>query len=321
MDNLTHSLAGALLGEMGLKRRSRFAMAGCILGANAPDIDVFAPRFLPVEGIAFHRGPTHAVIGWPLLAIGIVAILWLLDWLKPGEEASPEQAAPLPFRPLPLLGVTFLAVLTHPFLDWLNTYGINLLAPFSPKWQAGDAIFIIDWVYWLLMILGIFWSRRLDRHGLANPGRPARIMGLALAGYIALNLGVSTRAEAQTTAALTAQGIRPTMVVASPPPFLFWQRRMLWRDATAYGGGDYDIFHDRVIIEPQRAPLGLADPRLAAAAARSRHIRGFLYWSRMPLVVTRDGKPYLTDQRFYGQILKIGLKPTRFDGFLVPLDR
>ena len=313
MDNLTHSLAGGLLGQMGLKRRSRFAMAGCILGANAPDIDVFAPRFLPVEGIAFHRGPTHAILGWPLLAIGIVAILWLIDRVKPGGEGT------LPFLPLPLLGVTFLAVLTHPFLDWLNTYGINLLAPFSPKWQAGDAIFIIDWVYWLLMILGISWSRGLERRGIANPGRPARIMGLALAGYIALNLGVSTRAEAQTTAALTAQGISPAMVVASPPPLLFWQRHMLWRDAASYGGGDYDVFHDRVTIEPRRAPLGLTDPRLAAAAQRSRHIRGFLYWSRMPLVVTRDGKPYLTDQRFYGQVLKIGLSAKRFDGFLVPL--
>ena len=27
---------------MGLKRRSRYAMAACLLGANAPDIDVFA---------------------------------------------------------------------------------------------------------------------------------------------------------------------------------------------------------------------------------------------------------------------------------------
>ena len=313
MDNLTHSLAGGLLGEMGLKRRSRFGMAGCILGANAPDIDVFAPRFFAVEGIAFHRGPTHALLGWPLLAIGIVAILGLVDRLTPGGEGA------LPFRPWPLLLVTFLSVLSHPFLDWLNTYGINLFAPFSAKWYAGDAIFIIDWVYWLLMILGISWSRGLTRRGIADPTRPARIMGLALAGYIALNLGASTRAEAQTTATLTAQGITPTMVVASPPPFLFWQRHMLWRDAATYGGGDYDVFHDRVTIEPQRAPLGLNDPRLAAAAARSRHVRGFLYWSRMPLVVVRDGRPYLTDQRFYGQILKIGLSDKRFDGFMVPL--
>ena len=298
---------------MGLKRRSRFGMAACILGANAPDIDVFAPRFFDVQGIAFHRGPTHALLGWPLLALGIVGLLWLIDRLGPGGDGA------LPFRGGPLLFVTFLAVLTHPFLDWLNTYGINLLAPFSPKWQAGDAIFIIDWVYWLLMIVGISRSRRRERLAIADPGHPARVAGILMAVYIALNLGVTTRAEAKTAATLEASGIRPAMVVASPPPLLFWQRRMLWRDAAVFGSGDYDIFHDRVTIDLARTPLGLNDPRLAAARVRDAHVRGFLYWSRMPLVIERDGRPFLTDQRFYGQNLVIGGKVRRFDGFLIAL--
>ena len=64
----------------------------------------------------------------------------------------------MPFRAGPLFVVAFLAVLTHPFLDWLTTYAIALLAPVSWRWYSGDAIFIIDWVYWLLMIVGIAWS-------------------------------------------------------------------------------------------------------------------------------------------------------------------
>ena len=56
---------------MGLKRRSRFGMAACLLGANAPDIDVFAPLVLPVQGISFHRGPVHGVFAWPILAAAI----------------------------------------------------------------------------------------------------------------------------------------------------------------------------------------------------------------------------------------------------------
>src|SRR5690242_4792148 len=132
---------------MGLKRRSRYAMAACLLGANAPDIDVFAPLFFPVEGISFHRGPVHAVFAWPILAGGIVAILWLLDRFRP----APNN----PLRPGPLFVVAFLAVLTHPFLDWLTTYAIAIFAPASWRWYSGDAIFIIDWVYWLLMIVGI----------------------------------------------------------------------------------------------------------------------------------------------------------------------
>jgi inner membrane protein len=67
LDNITHTLAGALIAEMGLRRWSR-----CIcrfpMGANAPDIDVFAPIAFPVDGIEFHRGPLHGVFAWPPLA-------------------------------------------------------------------------------------------------------------------------------------------------------------------------------------------------------------------------------------------------------------
>jgi inner membrane protein len=49
----------------------------------------------------------------------------------------------------PLLGLAALAVLSHPALDWLNTYGIRLLSPFSGHWFYGDAVFIIDPWIWL----------------------------------------------------------------------------------------------------------------------------------------------------------------------------
>src|SRR5206468_10791341 len=97
---------------MGLKRRSRFAFAACLLGANAPDIDVFAPLVLPVQGIEFHRGPVHGIFAWPILAAGIVAILWLVDRLWRPPDAAPLRAGAL-------FVVAFLAVLSHPFLDWL----------------------------------------------------------------------------------------------------------------------------------------------------------------------------------------------------------
>ena len=42
MDNLTHSLAGAVLGQMGLKRKTGLAMPTLIIAANLPDIDAVA---------------------------------------------------------------------------------------------------------------------------------------------------------------------------------------------------------------------------------------------------------------------------------------
>jgi len=50
-----------------------------------------------------------------------------------------------------LLGLTALAVLTHPTLDWLNNYGLRWLMPFSGEWFYGDALFVIDPWVWLLL--------------------------------------------------------------------------------------------------------------------------------------------------------------------------
>src|SRR3954465_11379265 len=188
---------------MGLKRRSRFAFAACLLGANAPDIDVFAPVAFPVDGIEFHRGPLHGVFAWPFLAAGIVAILWLPDRWKPPRPDIP------PFRPGPLFVVAFLAVLTHPFLDWLTTYAIAIFAPLSGRWFSGDAIFIIDWFYWLLVAVGIAWSAVRYRRHARNPARPARIAGVLMLGYICFNLGESAQIERNTAELLRRQGIEP----------------------------------------------------------------------------------------------------------------
>ena len=38
---------------------------------------------------------------------------------------------------------------------------------------------------------------------------------------------------------------------------------------------------------------------LVAQQKRDRNVRGFLYWSRMPMVHNQDGHAYLTDQRFF----------------------
>jgi inner membrane protein len=307
-----------LLAEMGLRRRSRVAVAACLLGANAPDIDVFAPLVLPVDGIEFHRGPVHAVFAWPILAAGIVAILWLVDRLKP---PAPDA---LPFRPGALFGVAFLAVLSHPFLDWLTTYAIAIFAPASWRWYSGDAIFIIDWVYWLLMIVGITWSAIRWRRGRTNAGRPAQVAGLIMLAYIAFNLGESARVEGAAAAQLRARGVEPTLVVSSPPPLAFWRRSIDWRSADRFGSGSYD-FTNGLVLQPASAPLDLNDPRLAAARVRDGHVRAFLVWSRMPIVVDVGGRAYLTDQRFYNslrsRVVPQGIR--RFfqkSTFLIPLD-
>jgi inner membrane protein len=41
--------------------------------------------------------------------------------------------------------------LTHPLLDWVNSYGMRWWVPLHPDWSYGDALFIVDPWLWLLL--------------------------------------------------------------------------------------------------------------------------------------------------------------------------
>ena len=86
MDNLTHSLVGAVMGRMGLKRLSPRAMPAMIIAANLPDIDSFVAEG---HGLRAHRGAPrlHARIAGDLvMPFFAVAIIWCWEKLRPGKE-------------------------------------------------------------------------------------------------------------------------------------------------------------------------------------------------------------------------------------------
>ena len=50
-----------------------------------------------------------------------------------------------------LLLLSYIGVLLHVFMDFINSYGVRLLMPFSDRWFYGDALYIVDpWLYLLL---------------------------------------------------------------------------------------------------------------------------------------------------------------------------
>lgn len=128
-----------------------------------------------------------------------------------------------PARALPILLLAVLGVLTHPALDWMNTYGIRLLAPFSMQWFYGDALFIIDPWLWLLLGAATFVARERRGRGLVGwlvlaaaasalmfaapmvPGaaRVAWVIGLA-AVVIAYRAAATSSAHAPTHATATS---------------------------------------------------------------------------------------------------------------------
>lgn len=309
MDNLTHSLAGALLGQMGLKRLTGRAMATLIIAANIPDLDAIA-SVLGTESLAIRRGITHgppAMLILPLLLTGAV-----LAW----ERWRPNKAGQ-PVRFWPLLLLSCLGTWSHPALDWLNSYGVRLLEPFSHRWFAGDTLFIVDTWIWAALIVSFLWSRRREKRG-GDWQRPAWIGFAAIGAYILANGLITGRAEAHTHAVLEQRGHRAELVVANPLPFTFWNRRMLWRDAEVHGDGDYGLLTG-VRLPDASGPNRLDDPALTAARGRS-DVEAFLFWSRMPYVVEENGRTVLKDQRFSSSLRQsAGRTVGEYDPFTVVL--
>ena len=274
MDNLTHSLAGWALGQAGLKTQSRKGLAALILAANMPDIDVFF-GWSPWEPLAMHRGFTHSLVGGVVIMPPILfGLLWLLDRWQRSRGA--EFKSNLPMRPWWLLALCYLGALTHPFLDLLTTYSVQLLSPFSGRWFHADGLFIIDIWIWLALAISIGVSKRREERGQEWRRLPQAAI-LFVIVYVGLNLLISDRA----VAAARAERPRAEAIFASPRPVAFWDRRLVWREDGCYRWRTFDPFNGSSPVG-RCEPTTMNDPRVRDAINRTPSFQSFLRWSVLP---------------------------------------
>lgn len=315
MDNLTHSLVGALIGQMGFKRKTGLAMPTLIIAANIPDIDAVATLLGGQQHLAMRRGITHgpiAMVVLPLLLWGIM--LWFDHW-QTRRGTRPEKR--LQVHKGWLLALAYIGCLSHPLFDWFNSYGIRLLEPFSSQWFYGDTLFIIDPWLWAALIGGIWFSRRYERMGSLKFYRPAVAAALLIGTYIAANNVVSTWAEHATRQAVKRDlKLEPNLVVANPVPIVFWKREMLWRDDIHFGQGIY-LAPDRVTLTGK---VGVQNASPGLAVRNNKDAKAFLFWARMPIVSQRgegaNREIAISDQRFVdplvGDRFTVRMKPEDF---------
>jgi inner membrane protein len=251
-----------------------------------------------------------------------------------GEPVPPER---VPFRPRVILALSFLAVLSHPLLDLLNTYGVRLLSPFDGRWFYGDTLFIVDPWFWLLTATGVMFARS---HGWR-----------AIAGWILLAGGA-------TALIVTTTMVQPIVKIAWCAAilvlaFLRW-RHALWVSGerlaragiavllvyigTAHGlarlaesanAGSYPeareiavspvpaipVQHRVVVVEENLYRIVTPDgtvheiPRkppdaIVEAALASETIRGYANWLRFPLYTVEDAPDHwlvrIQDLRYQG---------------------
>jgi len=294
LDNITHSMAGWALGQAGLKTRTRKGLAALILAANMPDIDVFL-GWVPWVPLAIHRGFTHGLVGGVLVMPPILAgLLLLLDRWQVGRGKAFKSG--LPMRAGSLLALCYLGAITHPLLDLLTTYSVQLLSPFSMSWYHADALFIIDLFLWVLVGGSLWWSKRREKQG-GEWRRPMQVaIGIVLA-YIAGNLLITQRANA----AVKAASPQADAIFASPPPALFWRRDLVWREGDCYRRAEYDPFTGFAVVGACE-PSGMDDPIVQQAIRETPSLQKFLRWSILPEAsVERSGctaKVMIGDARY-----------------------
>ena len=98
-------------------------------------------------------------------------------------------------------------------MDWLNSYGVRLLMPFSDRWFYGDALYIVDPLLYLLFGAAIVLGAPSGARERSAPWRPARAaVSPSTAVYMALMLASNwwarseVRARARTRRAADARG-------------------------------------------------------------------------------------------------------------------
>jgi inner membrane protein len=189
MEPITHFLTGACLGRSGFNRRTAYATLAMTLAAEAPDLDVLWGLRGPVAGFQHHRGITHTFLGAPFVALAVTAVVWLWHRSRGKPPAVPPRWA--------LVWVlSWLAALSHIFLDWTNNYGVRPLFPFNPRWYALDIAFIVEPIIFGALVLGLVIPAILglaDREvGASKPLFRGR--GWAIAAMVILGIDFGVRA-------------------------------------------------------------------------------------------------------------------------------
>ncbi len=197
MDTVTHTLVGTLLAKTRFGQAGPLAPLALVAAANFPDFESLVLAFCDrPTNLIHHRSVTHALAG---LAVQIPLLAWLTHrsnrWLirrraravtadGAGPDAAPGQATgkriPPPASDRLLTTGIALAMVSHPLLDWLNTYGVRPWLPLNGTWYHGDVCFIIDPYIWLLLLGGTALAGPRTRAGTLALGMLAAFLTLAV---------------------------------------------------------------------------------------------------------------------------------------------
>ncbi len=276
MDPFTHTMAGAVMARAGGDRRTPLAAATLMLAANAPDIDIYTVWTETSFGsIAFRRGWTHGPFALFLLPFIVTLAILVWDALV-RRRRDPSKT---PVHPGWIFALSVIGVLSHPALDWLNTYGIRLLMPYQQTWFHGDAVFIADPYWWALLGGTLLLARR------GATLRTVRISAALALAYPLFMLGLSWQGKRLAREVAATQGIPQTNVLYQPLPGTPFTAQLILRTATAYHFGTVRwLPTPEVRLDGEIIPRGDWSSPHVLVAKLDPDVRDYLVWSSYPWV-------------------------------------
>jgi len=260
-----------------LARRTALGTTTLLIGANLPDVDVLTYFWGEAADLAFRRGWTHGILALVLWPFALTGAMVLLDR---GISRVRRASLPSGVAPGQLLLLSSVAILSHPLLDTLNTYGMRWLMPFSGRWFYGDTLFIVDPWLWLALGIGVILSR--PKRGCTRPARVALWISFTYVVVMALSALAARRLAGPEIAAISREPVRRLMV--SPYPVNPFMRSVVVEQEGVYRTARFRwLTRPHVDAASVRVfPKGPADHPAVQAATATTVGRRYLGWARFP---------------------------------------
>ena len=239
MDSLTQLTFGAACGEaiLGKKVGRKALIWGAILG-TLPDLDVFIPLGSPVDDFVYHRGFSHSLF---LLTALSPVFAWLIT--KVHRDTKPL------FNKWMLL--TFVVLNGSVLLDLFTIYGTQIFWPLDTTPHAVPALFIIDPLFTLPILIGVSGALFLKKHRL-------NFIGLSLSlAYLIWALGVSVFVNGKMEEKLNEQGVPYSQFISSPAPFTTFLWRTVGIEQDYYFEAYYSLFDGNAPLTLHSYPRNL----------------------------------------------------------------
>ena len=286
MDSLTQFVLGSAIATATLGRRTaawKAVLWGGVAG-TLPDLDAFIDHGDAILNMVRHRSESHSLFFLSLLSAP-------LAWLVARLCREPQHVARWWLA-------LWLALITHPLLDWMTVYGTQLLLPFTNHPYAVGSIFIIDPLYTLPLLTGVLAALALRQgRGLAWV-RGALVVSSA---YLAWSVAAQQIATQRILASAPVPGLAHAQLLVTPAPF----NTLLWRAVavtpTHYYEGYYSLLDG---THPVAWTSHLRGADLRAQHADNPHVQRLAWFSHgfMRMQAGSQGRLTITD-------LRMGLEP------------